>query len=573
MAPLRRFGRSTTGRCILLIGVIDKPGKKQKRFIRSASAAWPPFHLTTAHKDDDPLVAFHPMATIFLHFALQYLQSPHWHIPQIEASSRSSITRRRPPPLKVCGCGGQEKCHYSGLNHDEKDEVRNEEDGDADSENVDGMDWTKAAWSDKNKQVPDNSWMAGTATASMGTHSVKVTLEGPPLQRQTSRSAVASLSAKSLVSFYAATRRMTHDLCGEKDVLKNPVPFSDEQVYQNKQRFSDSRHSAVAVECSKASPGDCKADSSSGLRTAAPVHHGDVDEDCDSGCHSIGNNVVVNVCKKASVDGDDSASVSGSVGGSANGSAHGSGSRSGSGAASEYMSGRSSGSRRRGTCGVEDDTGYRRSVNDGHDGVGGAVGSAAVDAGASNELEECEAFVGDLTKEEFIVGCEIFLTRLLGKAPAYTLPSASDDVSAFFGITEPTITVKSYVSRLVKYAYSSTSAFIVMMIYIERIAECERRLGINQHNMHRVVITALMLACKMLDDRVYSNAHYARVGGVPSAGEMMTLEVLFMRYLGHKMYVNDYMYEDMVFHVSQLGRALPAPITASTAAVAAEGRP
>lgn len=163
-----------------------------------------------------------------------------------------------------------------------------------------------------------------------------------------------------------------------------------------------------------------------------------------------------------------------------------------------------------------------------------------------------EPFVGNMSKEQFVRCCEGFLQQRIDQCPEYTLPSAKDDVSAFFGITVPSISVRNYVERLVKYAHSSNSTFVVMLIYIERIEKKEPRLQLNNHNMHRIAISALMIACKLLDDRVFSSAHYARVGGVPSAAEMITLERLIMRYIGHKLYVNDMMYNDMVNTLEKL---------------------
>lgn len=173
------------------------------------------------------------------------------------------------------------------------------------------------------------------------------------------------------------------------------------------------------------------------------------------------------------------------------------------------------------------------------------------------EDENCQSFVGNMSKGQFVSCCEGFLQKRMDECPHYDLPSAKDDVSAFFGITVPAISVRNYVERLVKYAHSSNSTFVVMLIYIERIEKKEPRLQLNNHNMHRIAISALMIACKLLDDRVFSSAHYARVGGVPSAVEMITLERLFMRYIGHKLYVNDMMYNEMVNTLEKMGQNQP----------------
>ena len=43
-------------------------------------------------------------------------------------------------------------------------------------------------------------------------------------------------------------------------------------------------------------------------------------------------------------------------------------------------------------------------------------------------------------------------------------------------------------------------------------------------NVHRVVITSVMLGAKFFDDHYYNNAFYGRIGGVPTA-EMNALEL------------------------------------------------
>ena len=50
------------------------------------------------------------------------------------------------------------------------------------------------------------------------------------------------------------------------------------------------------------------------------------------------------------------------------------------------------------------------------------------------------------------------------------------------------------------------------------------RFAISRLNIHRLVITAVMLAVKFFDDIYYSNAHYAKVGGV-QLKEINDLEV------------------------------------------------
>jgi hypothetical protein len=65
------------------------------------------------------------------------------------------------------------------------------------------------------------------------------------------------------------------------------------------------------------------------------------------------------------------------------------------------------------------------------------------------------------------------------------------------------------------------------LVYIDRIIQQNPTFVVNSLNIHRLLITSVMLAAKFFDDQYFNNAYYAKVGGVP-APEMNTLEVEFL---------------------------------------------
>lgn len=91
--------------------------------------------------------------------------------------------------------------------------------------------------------------------------------------------------------------------------------------------------------------------------------------------------------------------------------------------------------------------------------------------------------------------------------------------------------------RLVTYSNCSSAAFIVMLAYMDRVQERSRSLLLNEMNCHRVILTALVLAIKFVDDEVFSNGHYACVGGV-EAHEMNQLENKMLQLLNWELYVS-----------------------------------
>ncbi|KAF9625440.1 hypothetical protein IFM89_022837 [Coptis chinensis] len=100
-------------------------------------------------------------------------------------------------------------------------------------------------------------------------------------------------------------------------------------------------------------------------------------------------------------------------------------------------------------------------------------------------------------------------------------------ISVFHGLTRPTISVQSYLERIFKYANCSPSCFVVAYVYLDRFAQRQPCLPINSFNVHRLLITSVMVAAKFMDDMYYNNAYYAKVGGI-SITEMNFLEVDFL---------------------------------------------
>ncbi|KAK9749153.1 hypothetical protein RND81_02G105700 [Saponaria officinalis] len=122
------------------------------------------------------------------------------------------------------------------------------------------------------------------------------------------------------------------------------------------------------------------------------------------------------------------------------------------------------------------------------------------------------------------------LQRVAESNDDYTLTKAQKG-SIFHGLTPPTITIASYLERIYKYANCSTSCYVVAYVYIDRFTQKHPFLLINSFNVHRLLITSVMLAAKFMDDLYYNNAYYAKIGGI-STKEMNFLEVDFLFGLG-----------------------------------------
>ncbi|KAL3517572.1 hypothetical protein ACH5RR_020161 [Cinchona calisaya] len=111
-----------------------------------------------------------------------------------------------------------------------------------------------------------------------------------------------------------------------------------------------------------------------------------------------------------------------------------------------------------------------------------------------------------------------------------------DVITIFHGSKAPSLGIGQYIDRIFKYSCCSPSCFIVAHIYMERFIQCTHAI-LTSLNVHRLLITSVMVAAKFIDDAFFSNAHYARVGGV-STLELNKLEMEFLFGLDFRLHVN-----------------------------------
>uniref|UniRef100_A0A6M2EN77 Cyclin n=1 Tax=Populus davidiana TaxID=266767 RepID=A0A6M2EN77_9ROSI len=108
--------------------------------------------------------------------------------------------------------------------------------------------------------------------------------------------------------------------------------------------------------------------------------------------------------------------------------------------------------------------------------------------------------------------------------------------SIFHGLTRPTISIQNYLERIFKYSNCSPSCFVVAYVYLDRFSQRQSCFPLNSFNVHRLLITSVLVSVKFMDDIYYNNAFYAKVGGI-STREMNLLEVDFLFGLGFQLNV------------------------------------
>jgi len=127
--------------------------------------------------------------------------------------------------------------------------------------------------------------------------------------------------------------------------------------------------------------------------------------------------------------------------------------------------------------------------------------------------------------------------------------SAPQVVTKFQCSYAPDVSIISYLERIRKYAKCSDCCFVISLIYIDRMIE-SCNVVLTSLNVHRLLITSIMLSAKFLDDLFYNNAFYAKLGGV-SVTELNALEIEFLQKIHFSLYVSPESYSK---YLSELRR-------------------
>ncbi|CDS04069.1 hypothetical protein LRAMOSA07024 [Lichtheimia ramosa] len=110
-------------------------------------------------------------------------------------------------------------------------------------------------------------------------------------------------------------------------------------------------------------------------------------------------------------------------------------------------------------------------------------------------------------------------SRSLSHASPYT---------CFHARSIPSISIHAYLSRILKYCPCANECFLAILVYFDRLSKASRQpLRIDSYNIHRLVISAIMVSSKLLSDVFFTNTRYAKVGGLP-VSELNVLEVQFI---------------------------------------------
>eukprot|EP00760_Papus_ankaliazontas_P028733 PhM_4_TR388/c5_g1_i7/m.106760 len=144
-------------------------------------------------------------------------------------------------------------------------------------------------------------------------------------------------------------------------------------------------------------------------------------------------------------------------------------------------------------------------------------------------------------------------------------PPAKDTPHACYISLRP-IAIGDYLRRFDKFAQCSDECYAVAAVLLDRWCAAT---GVQLHRsiVHKLTLTALVVALKMYDDQQYPMDWYAQVGGVETP-ELMALERRFLRTIAWRVVVG---HDEYVQYVAMMRRALDSPFVSRQMALVGLG--
>jgi hypothetical protein len=88
----------------------------------------------------------------------------------------------------------------------------------------------------------------------------------------------------------------------------------------------------------------------------------------------------------------------------------------------------------------------------------------------------------------------------------------------------PNISISDYIQRIIKFSSCSMETIILACIYIDYLSH---RINLTEFNIHRVILTSIVIASKFHEDKCAKNSVMAKIGGI-TAHDLMEMEISFL---------------------------------------------
>ncbi|EPX72348.1 cyclin pho85 family protein [Schizosaccharomyces octosporus yFS286] len=130
--------------------------------------------------------------------------------------------------------------------------------------------------------------------------------------------------------------------------------------------------------------------------------------------------------------------------------------------------------------------------------------------------------------------------RQEGKDPneiPFSATSLKNPSLVFSAKNIPSISIQSYLHRILKYCPATNDVFLSLIIYLDRVVRnFNFSFLINSYNIHRFLIAGFTAGSKFFSDVFYTNIRYSKVGGIP-VQELNHLELSFFLFNDFNLFI------------------------------------
>mmetsp|Transcript_4506 Transcript_4506/g.13668 ORF Transcript_4506/g.13668 Transcript_4506/m.13668 type:complete len:195 (-) Transcript_4506:51-635(-) len=141
---------------------------------------------------------------------------------------------------------------------------------------------------------------------------------------------------------------------------------------------------------------------------------------------------------------------------------------------------------------------------------------------------------------ELVTALAETLELLVRRSGSFFVPVDTSEAKVFYDFNGTLETscqdLRVFVEAVVRNFFCSEAAFLVALIYMDRLERWSPYLRVNHFNVRRLFIASVMVACKVLDDEVCRNSYYAAVSGL-ELQELNKMEALVLKELHYKTHV------------------------------------
>jgi len=182
-----------------------------------------------------------------------------------------------------------------------------------------------------------------------------------------------------------------------------------------------------------------------------------------------------------------------------------------------------------------------------------ASADANADSGGSSALtpssaatEESRASTAEQqgkAAEDSMVIADPFFAQCVGELlhKWANAPGVKRKSSSFDSATCPSLSLHDYVALMFTYMRCSAESYVAAVVYIDRLVQ-RQKFVISERNIHRLLLTAVVLAAKFQDDYFCDNRYYSMVGGI-ALPELNLLERRMVKMLGYRLQVTPEEYD------------------------------